>query len=137
MSDSVAQYLTAQIRANQAAYRPEIARILRYAVDNTSVEGSVERWDADLTTVHASLATGGLTDSERTVALKIQDVTVWVITLPYDVQVQTRDRIQFETIDGLPISPFRVFDVRYASSETSQWNQRAIAIEIEPDAGND
>lgn len=134
MSDPVSDWLLADIRASQAEYRPENARILRYVTDRTSVEGTAETWVADPVTVRASLATGGLSEGERTVALKIQDVTTWVITLPWDVSVKARDRIQFETIDGRPLTVARLFDVRYASAETDQWNQRLIATEISPDA---
>jgi hypothetical protein len=109
-------------------------RILRYSRVTDDIEGASEDWIADPTTVRGSLASGGLSDSERAIAMKIVDVTVWVVTLPWDVSVKTRDRVQFETIDGLAITPTRRFDVRYASAETGQWNQRVLAIEIEADA---
>lgn len=133
MSDSVDTWLLAEHRRSMVVTRPESARILRYSSDTTNVEGATESWAADPTTVKASLASSGLTDSEQTIAQKITDVTVWVITLPYDVSVKTRDRIRFETLDGVALSVFRVFDVRYASAETSQWNQRLLAIEIGTD----
>lgn len=134
MADSVDTWVLADIRRSMAATRPEDVRILRYTRDDDNIEGAAESWVADPTTVRGSLATGGLTDSERTIALKITDVTVWVITLPWDVAVKTQDRVQFETIDGIAITPVRQFDVRYASAETGQWNQRVIAIEIGADA---
>jgi hypothetical protein len=134
MSDSVDTWVLADIRRSMVKTRPDSVRILRYTRTTGTVEGAAESWIADPTTVHGSLSSGGLTDSERTIALKITDVTVWVITLPWDVAVTTRDRVQFETIDGLAISPFRQFDVRYASAETGQWNQRVLAIEIGQDA---
>lgn len=134
MSDSVDTWVLADIRRSMVKTRPDSVRVLRYTRDDDNIEGASESWVPDPTTVYGSLATGGLTDSERTIALKITDVTVWVITLPWDVAVKTQDRVQFETIDALPITPFRQFDVRYASSETGQWNQRVIAIEIGTDA---
>lgn len=116
-----------------AEHRPDLARILRYSADR-SPEGSLENWTPDLSTISGSLSSAGLTETERTVALKITEVTVWVISLPWDVSVKVRDRIQFETLDGQAISPFRLFDVRYASDESEQWEQRILAIEIIPDA---
>ena len=131
MADTVDAWVLADIRRSMAATRPESVRILRYTHDDSNIEGASEDWVADSTTVYGSLASGGLTDAERTIAQKLTDVTVWVITLPWDVAVKTEDRIRFETIDGLPITPFRVFDVQYASAETGQWNQRVLATEIE------
>lgn len=130
MSDPVATYVLATIRAAQVKSRPETVRILRYAVDKANVEGPVESWVADPTTILGSLATGGLSDSEQVVAGKIQDATVWIITLPWDAAVTTKDHVRVETVDGAPISPFRTFDVRHASAETGQWNQRVLATEI-------
>ena len=130
MSDAVETWTLANIRRAMVETRPESVRILRYVRNGNDIEGASEDWIPDPTTVQGSLASGGLTDSERTIAQKITDVTVWVITLPWDVSVKSRDHVRFETIDGLPITPFREFDVRYASAETSQWNQRLIAIEI-------
>lgn len=129
----VSDWEIADIRAEMADYRPESARILRRVSDTTNVEGETWTYVADPATVSASLATSGLTQSEQVIAAKITEATTWVITLPWNVSVSISDRLQFETIDGEAIDPFRLFDVQYASDETHEWNQRVLAIEIETD----
>lgn len=133
MTSPVTEYELSDIRSEMEASRPERVRVLRYASDKTDPEGATQTWTPDDTTVSGSLATSGLSATERVIASKIQEAATWVITLPYDASVLTGDRLQFETIDSVPISPSRVFDVQYASRESHQWNQRILAIEIPPD----
>ncbi len=127
----VSDWEVADIRTEMADYRPEAVRILRRVSDTSSVEGETWTYVADPATVSASLATSGLTQSEQVIAAKITEATTWVITLPWNVSVTVADRLRFETIDGVAINPFRVFDVQYASDETHEWNQRVLAIEID------
>lgn len=119
-----------RLRRDFGEWLPERARVYRRVVVQEGREGESEEWVPDGAAIGARLSTQGLSATEQTVAAKIVAVTVYVVTVPHDTAISERDRIGFETINGVELDPVRMFDVAFAGDRSHEMTQRVLATEL-------
>lgn len=113
----------AYIRARQATYLPDSARVLRKVTSSDGMGGRVVTW-ATAATVACRLAAAS--GAERVIGERITPSNTYTVTMPYGTDVRQADRVEV-TVGSAAARLFEVAALLSGSNETAR---RVLCTEV-------